>query len=98
MIKHSISYFFKYFIGFLGMWRAFEESNFSTNCLNIAWNEAVSLVKVFNNDSIGYILNKIKDKFLLNQDLDFFKSEEILKSLTDLFLEYYRKDFLRLIY
>ncbi len=99
MIKYSKDYFFKYFIGFLGMWRAFKDSNFNTDFLNSKWNDAVDLVKAFNNDSLSEILNQVEDKVLLNQDLDLFQNKrQIYKSLSGLFIKYYKGDFLRLIY
>jgi len=99
MIKYSKDYFFKYFFGFLGMWRAFKESNFNTDFLNTKWNDAVGLVKAFNNDSLGDILKQIEDKILINQYLDLFQNRgKMFNSVFELFLEYYKKDFLKLIY
>lgn len=89
MIKYSKNYFFKYFFGFLGMWRAFKESDFNTGLLKTKWNDAVSLVKAFNNDSLSDLLKQIKDKILINQNINMFQNQEkIFKSVFELFLEY----------
>ncbi len=99
MIGYSVYYFFKYFFGFLGMWRACKESGLDTEFLNTKWNEAVDLVKIFNDNSLGEVLNEMEEKISLIEGSDLFQNKEkILNSLTELFSEYYRNEFLNLIY
>ena len=99
MVKYSVDYFFKYFIGFLGMWNSFKDSSYSTVLLNTRWNDAVDLVRAFNNDATANFLNQIKNILLPTQNLDLFEEREnILTSCQELIMRYYRTDFLRLIY
>ena len=99
MVKYSVDYFFKYFIGYLGMWNAFKDSSYSNYLLNTKWNDAVGLVRAFNNDVTANFLNQIKDIVLSTQDLNLFdENERIFTSCKELIMIYYHTDFLRLIY
>lgn len=98
MVKYSVDYFFKYFIGYLGMWNAFKDSSYSTCLLNTKWNDAVGLVRALNNDATANFLDQMKDIVLPTQDLDLFdERERIFTSCQELIMMYYHTDFLRLI-
>ncbi|KKM68861.1 hypothetical protein LCGC14_1456640 [marine sediment metagenome] len=98
MLDFAFNKFFKYFFGYLGMWRGIYESGYRIQYILKIWDELIQKIKINNDDKLGEFLDYLKNEIIKNFDIDLFENNDIIiDSLMKSFIEYFFKDFRKLI-